>query len=122
MIAGVVAVIATLLMAATAGAQLVQAEQKQDLALLYAGHPGSEREKDFLQFLRAHFRQVDTTDLGNFDAVLAMKADVVLLDYDGDGFKAPHPALPQGYSRPTVTIGVAGAMICSQLGLKSGYM
>ncbi len=99
-----------------------QAEQKQNLSIFYAGHPGSDREKDFLQFLRAHFRQVDSGDLAKFDGSQAARSDVVLLDYDGDGFKAPHPKLPANYSRPTLTLGVAGALICSQLGLKSGYM
>ena len=77
---------------------------------------------DFLQLLRAHFRQVDTADLATFNGSQAAKDDVVLLDYDGDVFKAPRPKLAADYSRPTVTLGVPGGMICMVLGLKSGYM
>jgi hypothetical protein len=99
-----------------------QADQKLNLSVLYVGHPGSAREADFLQFLNAHFRQVDSGDLAQFDGSQAAKSDVVLLDYDGDGFQAPHPNLPDSYSRPTVTIGVAGGLIASRMGLKTGYM
>jgi len=38
-----------------------------------------------------------------------------------DAFSFPRPKLPQNYARATVTVGVAGAMICSQLRLKTGY-
>jgi len=99
-----------------------QADQKLNLSVYYAGHPGSAREADFLQFLSAHFRQVDSGDLAKFDGSQAAKSDVVLLDYDGDGFQAPRPMLPRDYSRPTVTIGVVGGLLSGQLGLKTGYM
>jgi hypothetical protein len=111
----------TLLFMPAAGAR-GQADQKLNLSVFYAGHPGSAREADFLQFLSAHFRQVDSGDLAKFDGSQAAKADVVLLDYDGDGFQAPRPMLPRDYSRPTVTLGVIGGFICNQLGLKTGYM
>jgi hypothetical protein len=93
------------------------------LRILYLGHPGSEREADFVGFLERYFRQVKTGNLAvPFNARRTADADVVLLDYDGDGFKAPRPQLPPDYARPTVTLGVAGAFICSQRGLKTGYM
>ena len=96
--------------------------EKIALRILYVGHVGSSREADFLAFLKEHFRQVNTGDLASFSPKAATEADVVLFDYDGDGFKAPRPRLPNDYSRPTVTIGVAGGMFASQRGLKSGYM
>ena len=92
------------------------------LRILYVGHPNSSREVDFLAFLRQHFREVNTGDLARFNAGQAADADVILFDYDGDGFKAPRPSLPTDYARPTVTIGVAGGLFCSQRGLKTGYM
>jgi hypothetical protein len=92
------------------------------LRILYAGKPGSSREADFLAFLRQHFRQVNSADLPRFNAKEAADADVVLFDYDGDGFRAPQPNLPADYARPTITLGVAGGMLCSQLRLKTGYM
>ncbi len=96
--------------------------EKLALRILYVGHPGSEREADFVGFLKRYFRQVNTGNLASFDANETGDAEVVLLDYDGDGFKAPQPRLPAGYARPTVTLGVVGAFICSQRGLKTGYM
>ncbi len=90
--------------------------------VLYAGKPGSAREADFVAFLRQHFRQVSTGTLAGFDAKQAADVDVILLDYDGDGFKAPRPRLPADYARPTVTIGVVGGLLCLPLKLKTGYL
>jgi hypothetical protein len=98
------------------------AEEKIKLRIFYAGHPGSEREKDFASFLKQHFTQVGTGDLANFDGAQAKEADVVLLDYDGDGFKAPRPDLGKDYRRATVTVGVVGGMFCSRMDLKTGYL
>jgi hypothetical protein len=107
------------------------------------GHPGSEREKDFVQFLGRHFETVKTADLGAFVgksfADKDMEGfDVALLDYDGDGFKAPRarvaPRFPGDVSRvpralegswltrPLITVGVTGGLIASQGGLKTGYL
>jgi hypothetical protein len=92
------------------------------LRLLYAGHPGSAREADFVKFLKEYFKTVDTDDLATFKESGADGYDVVLFDYDGDGFKAPQPKLSQDYARSTVTLGVVGAFICGSLGLKPGYI
>ena len=96
--------------------------EQVSLRILYAGKPGSAREADFLTFLKQHVREVTTGDLAKFTSRETTDADVILFDYDGDGFKAPQPSLPADYARPTVTIGVAGGMLCSQRGLKTGYM
>lgn len=92
------------------------------LRILYAGHPGSARERDFVGFLAKHFGTVKTGDLKTFKAGDAQGFDVTILDYDGDGFKAPRPALPQGFSRPVITVGVVGGFICGSLNLKTGYL
>jgi hypothetical protein len=92
------------------------------LRILYAGHTGSARERDFVKFLGEIFSTVSTTDLARFTPANAEGADVVLMDYDGDGFKAPRPRLDEGYARATVTIGVVGAFIGSDLRLKTGYL
>ena len=91
------------------------------MKLLYIGKPDSQREKEFVGFLREHFREVGTGDLTQFAPARAEGFDVVLLDWEGDGFKAPRPNLPKDYTRPTLTIGVAGAFICDSLELKTGY-
>jgi len=94
------------------------------MRILYAGRPGSDREKDFAGFLGKYFMQVETGDLATFSDPSANGFDVAILDYDGDGkdaFKFPRPKLSQNYARATVTVGVAGGMICSQLRLKTGY-
>ncbi len=117
--------------------------EPSQLRILYVGHPGSEREKDFVQFLGQHFATVKTADLGAFAgksfADKDMEGfDVALLDYDGDGFKAPRvrivPRFPEDVSRvpralegswltrPVITVGVTGGLIASQAGLKTGYL
>ncbi len=65
---------------------------------------------------------MSTGSRASFEAKQAADADVILFDHDGDGFKAPRPKLPTDYTRPTVTIGVAGAVFCDYLRLKTGYM
>jgi hypothetical protein len=91
------------------------------LRILYAGKPGSAREADFLAFLKQHFRQVDTARRAGPTAEEAVKADVILLDWDGDGFKAPERPLPEDYTGPVMTISVAGGLWASGRGLKTGY-
>ncbi len=95
---------------------------KIDLRILYAGHPGSAREKDFVDFLTEHFKKVKTGDLRTFTGQNTAGSDVIILDYDGDGFKAPRPELSRNYARATVTVGVIGAFICGGLRLKPGYL
>ena len=95
---------------------------KMGLRILYVGHPGSAREKDFVGFLSTHVVEVKTADLAEFDGQQTAGFEVMILDYDGDGFKAPRPRLSREYARPTVTVGVIGAFICGSLRLKSGYL
>jgi hypothetical protein len=97
---------------------------KITMRILYAGHPGSAREKDFVEFLGKYFTQVQTGDLATFDDKSADGFDVAILDYDGDGVEAlhaPRPKLSQNYAHATVTVGVAGGLIGNQLRLKTGY-
>ncbi|MBP8303756.1 MAG: hypothetical protein KBE04_06495 [Phycisphaerae bacterium] len=98
------------------------ADAGKALHILYAGHPGSERERDFVRFLAKHFGTVKTGDLKAFKERDAQGFDVTILDYDGDGFKAPRLALTRGFSRPVITVGVVGALICGSLNLKTGYL
>ena len=58
--------------------------EKIPLSIRYLGHPGSEREADFVAFLKQHFRQVKMGDLPTFRGAQPAEADVVLYDYDGD--------------------------------------
>ncbi len=93
-----------------------------DLKVLYAGRPGSDRQKDFVAFLSKYFTQVTTGDLAEFNDARAAAADVVILDYDGESSEAPMPDISDDYSTPTITLGVVGANISSELGLATGYM
>ncbi len=93
-----------------------------DLKVLYAGRPGSDRQKDFVAFLSKYFAQVTTGDLAEFNDARAAAADVVILDYDGESSDAPMPDISDDYSAPTITLGVVGANISSELGLATGYM
>jgi hypothetical protein len=102
-------------------AQTAEAE-KIGLKVLYVGRPGSDREKDFTGFLKPNFELVKTADLGGFEENQADEFDVVIFDYDGDAFKAPRPNISPAYSRPTVTLGVIGALICDGQNIKQGYL
>ncbi|MCD6395401.1 MAG: hypothetical protein J7M40_18115 [Planctomycetes bacterium] len=93
-----------------------------DLKVLYAGRPGSDREKDFVAFLSKHFTQVTTGDLAELNDAGAEAFDVVIFDYDGKSSDAPMPDISDDYSAPTITLGVVGANISSELGLATGYM
>ncbi len=101
---------------------VTQKAGKLELRVLYAGHAGSAREKEFVDFLGEHFRQVQAVELLSFKPAQADGFDVVVMDYDGDLFKTHFPQLPRSYARATVTVGVPGALICSGLRLKTGYL
>jgi hypothetical protein len=112
---------------AQAAAEPTPAQQPEGLdtsalGILYVGHPGSEREKDFVEFLDEHFDVIETADLKTFAESQCDGFDVTILDYDGDGFKAPRPEISPDFSRPLITIGVPGALICSTWRLKTGYL
>jgi hypothetical protein len=122
----------------SAGAADASAPVDRGLRILYAGRPGSDREKDFLGFLKKHFDVVQTGDLTRFDGSQSEGFDVTILDYDGDGFKAPRPTLRPRFldesveisrpmpgplfARPLITVGVAGGLMCDRWGLKTGYL
>jgi len=91
------------------------------MSIFYAGHPGSNREKDFVTFLEGHFTKVATGDLADFDGSQSAGFDVTILDYDGDGFESPRPRI-SSLTSPVVTMGVTGAFICDQQSLKTGYL
>ena len=96
--------------------------EKIQLGIYYAGHPESEREKDFVNFLNRHFTKVQTGDLATFDGSQSEGFDVTIFDYDGDGFKSPRPQISRDFSRPVMTMGVTGAFICGNLNLKTNYL
>jgi hypothetical protein len=95
--------------------------QKSALRILYTGHPGSNREKDFVAFLQEHFHTVRTGDLRTFQEADTQNVDVTLLDWDWNKLNGPRPRLSQSFSRPVMTLGVAGGMICDDWRLKAGY-
>jgi len=92
------------------------------LHILYAGHPGSERERNFVEFLSKHFGTVKTGDLQTFKEADTQGFDVTLLDWDWNEFKGPRPTVSASFSRPVMTLGVPGGLICLQWRLKTGYL
>jgi hypothetical protein len=98
------------------------AGERIKLRVLYAGHPGSDRERDFVAFLEEHFTKVGKGDLPTFKAEWADDYDVVIMDYDGDPFDLRRPRLSKEYTRPTVTVGMAGALICNPVNVKTRYL
>jgi hypothetical protein len=92
------------------------------LRILYAGRPGSDREKDFVGFLRKYFDVVQTGNLETLKESDMQGCDVTLLDWDCGEIRGPRLAVSESFSRPVVTLGVPGAMICRQWRLKTGYL
>lgn len=97
-------------------------DEKIDFRILYVGHPESEREKEYVNFLRTHFKEVGKVDLQKFEKSQTKGFDVIIMDYDGRCFDAPLPKLSREYDCPTVTIAGMGALIGSRLSLKTGYL
>lgn len=100
----------------------IDASGKIGLRILYAGLPNTDRAKDFVDFLSNHFQQVETTDYNTFTGSYTSDFDVAIIDHNGVGFRTPRPNISRQYSRATVTMGVPGAFICSNLSLKTGYL
>ena len=94
----------------------------KDIRVLYVGRPGSEREKDFVAFLKQHFSVVRTGNLEVFKETDTQDVDVTLLDWNVNDFNAPKPALSGQFSRPVITLGVPGGLMCSGWRLKIGYL
>jgi len=105
-----------------ASAALAEAQVNRGLKILYAGRPGSDREKDFVAFLKEHFDTVQTGDLQTFKEADTQGFDVTLLDWDANEFKGPRPRISESFSRPIITLGVPGGLISSQWRLKTGYL
>ncbi len=110
-----------------------RAEEPMPLTILYAGHLGTDREKDFAGFLQQHFRKVDRVDLDRFTDAMAEGHDVVIFDWDSvyprgaDGkvrepierLVMPRRAKVSGsYDRPTVLVGAGGQHPIRHLRLK----
>jgi hypothetical protein len=118
-------------------AQPVGAGEPIPLNVLYAGNPGSDREKDFTAFLGKSFGKVGTTDYRTFKRDDANGYDVVILDwtsiYPRDdqgkmkqqfaGLNSPKPpVLAKDFDRPTILIGAAGGFATQQLSLKINWL
>jgi len=102
-------------------------QKKVALRVLYVGHPGTSRERDFVEFLERHFAKVGKGDLAKFEPKDAKAFDVVIMDYSGLTIKGntiitPRMPFGRGYSRPVLTIGAAGALMSDSVGLKTGYL
>jgi hypothetical protein len=107
------------------------------LKLLYAGNPGSDRERDFTTFLGKSFAKVGTTDYRTFKEDDAKGYDVVILDWTSicprddqgkiektfRGLNSPKPpTLTSTFDRPTILIGAAGGFATMQSQLKINWL
>ena len=99
-----------------------QPQLNRTLRILYAGRPGSDREKDFVGFLKKHFDVVQTGNLETFKEADTQGFDVTLLDWDWNAFEGPKPKISESFSRPVITLGVPGGMICREWELKTSYL
>jgi hypothetical protein len=117
--------------------QPAQAGELIPLKVLYAGNPGSDRERDFTTFLGKAFAKVGTTDYRTFKEDEARGYDVVILDwtsiYPRDnqgkiekefrGLNSPTPPkLSSSFDRPTILIGAAGGFATGQSQLKINWL
>ncbi len=130
--------IAVVLALAPAVGVAAAADAPIDLKVLYAGNPGSDREKDFRAFLAGQFTGVGTIDYRRFTEKDAKGYDVVILDWttiyardaqgkikQGDDMRISTPkglTLDEGYGRPTILIGAAGATATRPLKLKIDWL
>ncbi len=125
------------LLALLACAVPLRADEPFALKVLYAGNPGSDREKDFVSFLEKHFVKVDKADYQKFTEDRAKGHDVIILDWtsiyprDKDGKITPNltgmnsptpPRLSERYDRPTILIGAAGGFAARQSRLKITWL
>ena len=107
------------------------------LKVLYAGNPGSDREKDFTTFLKKSFANVGTIDYRTFRESDAKNHDVIILDWTSiyprddrgkikqatSGLNSPTPPqLSNNFDRPTVLIGAAGGFATRQSQLKINWL
>ena len=123
-----VSCILALLVVPCAGGQEAPAENKISLRILYAGMPGTARQKDFVSFLSRHFAEVKSVDVMSFKEEQANDSDVVILDKDGIqwGNRGGNPLyeivrLLRDYSRATLALGIPGAFLHDRMRLKPGY-
>ena len=96
--------------------------KKLDLRILYVGLPDTERQKDFVEFLRQHFRQVETANYNTFEEEQTKDCDVAIFDKDGVEWKPLDIEVSGQYSRATISIGVPGAFWCDRVSSKMGYI
>lgn len=113
------------------------ADEPAKLRILYAGNPGSDRERDYVGFLKGTFAKVDPVDYRAFREEMAEGYDVVIFDWtsiyprDKDGrmldlaesggrmnYPKPTPRLSESYARPTILIGGPGERVIRPLRLK----
>ena len=101
-----------------------KASEKIDLRILYAGLLETERAKDFVTFLAAHFEEVETADYLTFNGGEYSGFDVTIIDHDGVNFDASIALfkLSHQYTHAAIAVGVPGANICSRLDLKTAYL
>ena len=103
-------------------AEQINTSGKVDLRILYVGLPNTERQKDFVDLLRAHFERVDTADYNTFREEQTKDCDVAIFDKDGLEWKPLDINVSGYYSRATVSIGVPGAFWVRKVSPRMGYM
>jgi hypothetical protein len=118
-------------------AEPLQAGEAIALKVLYAGNPGSDREKDFTAFLQKSFGKVGTADYRSFKESDAKDYDVVIFDWttifptdDQGKIKQPisrlnspkAPTLSNTFDRPAILIGAAGGFLTMQAKLKIDWL
>jgi hypothetical protein len=114
-----------------------RADEPIALRVLYAGNPGSDREKDFTNFLGKSFAKVGTTDYRTFKEDDAKGYDVVIFDWTSiyprddrgklkqgsSGLNSPTPPkLSDTFDRPTILIGAAGGFATMPSQLKINWL
>ena len=100
----------------------VNPQLNRSLKILYAGRPDSDREKDFVVFLKKYFDVVQTGNLQTFKEGDTQGFDVMLLDWNPNAIEGPTPTVSPSFSRPVITLGIRGALICRQWRLRTGYL
>jgi hypothetical protein len=113
------------------------AEELIALKVLYAGHPNTDRTKDFVSFLEKHFAKVGSADFGKFRDQDAKRYDVVIFDWTsiyprnkagaidnsaGSMTMPPAPQLSPNFAKASILIGAAGGQLAGTHKLKINWL
>ena len=107
--------------AITQDSEQFQVGEFHKLSVLYAGFPGTPRERSFVKLLGSAFARVETIELEKLNSTSAESFDVIVADWS-ERFEEGRFVGPQGFenrlgrefTRPIVMVGAIGGRLPEQ--------